>query len=191
MDWAGSRPYGKINMLTAKAGWTSGGGNHWKLRKKLGGGAMYDMGTYPLNAARYSTGEEPIAVTAKHITHRPDIFYEVDETTAFTLEFKSGLIANCTTSLGQSLNRLDIACENGSYFLEPFQAYNGVRGATSDGIMLDQKIQNQQTKQMDNDAMSIINNTDPLVPGEDGWKDLVIMDAIFQSAKEEGKRITL
>jgi glucose-fructose oxidoreductase len=191
MQWAKSRPYGKIKKFVAKAGWTSGGGDHWKLRKKLGGGAMYDMGTYPLNAARYATGEEPIAVSARHIIDRPEIFFEVDETTEFTLEFKSGLIAECTTSLGKGLNRLDVECADGSYFLQPFQAYNGIQGAAMDGTKLNKTIQNQQSKQMDDDSLAIMNKTAPLVPGEDGWRDMVIVDAIFESAKNAGKRIIL
>lgn len=191
MEWAKSRPYGKINKFVAKAGWTSGGGDHWKLRKKLGGGAIYDMGTYPLNAARYATGEEPIAVTARHIIDRPEIFFEVDETTEFTLEFKSGLIAECTTSLGRGLNRLDVECDRGSYYLEPFQSYNGIQGAASDGVKLNKTIHNQQSRQMDDDSLAILNKTSPLVPGEDGWKDMRIIDAIFESAKNNGKRVVI
>ena len=32
---------------------------------------MYDMGVYPLNATRYVTGEEPVAVTAKDKVQPP------------------------------------------------------------------------------------------------------------------------
>ena len=53
----------------------------------MGGGSMYDMGVYPLNATRYVTGEEPIAVTARQSTNRPAIYTEVDETMQFNLNF--------------------------------------------------------------------------------------------------------
>jgi glucose-fructose oxidoreductase len=191
MEWAKTRPFGKIKRFYAEAGWYNRGRDHWKLRKKLGGGAMYDMGTYPLNAARYATGEEPIAVTAKHIIKRPEIFTEVDETTEFSLEFKSGLVAECVTSFGQKINRLEVTCDDGSYYLEPFQSYNGVVGAASDGTKLHTYIANQQTKQMDDDALAIINDTPPRVPGEDGLKDMLIIDAIFESARKRGKRIKI
>jgi glucose-fructose oxidoreductase len=191
MEWASSRPFGKIKSFYAEAGWYNRGGNHWKLRKKLGGGAMYDMGTYPLNAARYATGEEPIAITARHVINRPAIFTEVDETTEFTLEFKSGLVAECVTSFGKRVNRLEVTCDKGNYFLEPFQSYTGVRGKTSDGRLLDAYIENQQSRQMDDDAKSIIYETAPLVPGEDGLKDMLIIDAIFESAGNNGQRISL
>jgi len=191
MGWAKSKPYGRIKSLVAEAGWTAFGYRGWKLHKELGGGAMYDMGTYPLNAARYTTGEEPIAVYATHEVTRPDIFSEVDETTNFTLEFPSGAIAQCKTTLASGVNRLHVECTDGSYGLSPFQSYHGVSGKASDGVMLDTFVPNQQARQMDDDALAIINNTPVMVPGEDGLKDMYIVDAIFESAANNGKRIIL
>ena len=63
--------YGKVLKAEAAAGYLDGRTNHWKQIKKMGGGSMYDMGVYPLNAARYSTGLEPISVMAKQSTTRP------------------------------------------------------------------------------------------------------------------------
>ena len=40
---------------------------------------------------------------------------------------------------------------------------------------------------MDDDALSIINNTDMLVPGEEGMKDIKIVEAIYKSAKTKHK----
>ncbi|MDF1699253.1 MAG: Gfo/Idh/MocA family oxidoreductase [Saprospiraceae bacterium] len=191
MSWSKSKPYGKIKLLNAEAGWNASGYEGWKLEKELGGGAMYDMGTYPLNAARYVTGEEPIAVIASHYTDKPNRFSQVDETTTFKLEFPSGAIADCTTTLAKSVNKLHVNCQNGYYGLEPFQSYNGVRGSASDGVLLNTYVENQQAKQMDDDALAILNNTSVMVPGEDGLKDMFIMDAIFESASKGGKRIQL
>ncbi len=191
MGWAKSKPYGMIKSLSLEAGWTASGYEGWKLEKELGGGAMYDMGTYPLNAARYATGEEPKAVSARHHISRHEIFDEVDETTKFTLEFPSGAIATCATSLGANLNRLHVECTNGYYGLAPFQSYNGVKGKTSDGLMLNIYVPNQQARQMDDDALAILNDTPVMVPGEDGLKDMYIVDAIFASAKDNGRRIVL
>src|SRR6187551_2957940 len=77
--------YGNVMKVEAAAGYFDGRTNHWKQTKSLGGGAMYDMGVYPLNATRYSTGLEPVAVTAKASTTRPAIYTEVEETMAFDL----------------------------------------------------------------------------------------------------------
>lgn len=191
MRFAKEKPYGVIKEIRAEAGYYDGRKNHWKLKKSMGGGAIYDMGVYPINGIRYAAGEEPNAVvSAKHVTTRPEIFTEVDETTYFELTFPSGAIAKGMTSFGHTVNSLEVDCTNGSYYLKPFQAYNGVQGKTSDGILLNKPIANQQAKQMDDDAVAIKQNTSMLVPGEEGMRDIHIVECILQSAKE-GRQIEL
>lgn len=182
--------YGKVLNVNAAAGYFDGRTNHWKQIKKLGGGSMYDMGVYPLNAIRYSTGLESIAVTAKQSTTRPEIYKEVDETMEFDLEFPGGATAHGKTSFGMSMNDLDVKCEKGGWALSPFQAYTGVGGKTSDGIALSPSPLNQQAKQMDDDALSIKNSTNVLVPGEEGLKDIRVVEAIYRSVKANS-RVTI
>ncbi|MBX2923327.1 MAG: Gfo/Idh/MocA family oxidoreductase [Chitinophagaceae bacterium] len=181
------KPYGNITKISAAAGYFDSRTHHWKQIKALGGGSMYDMGVYPLNATRYVTGEEPVAVTAKQSTTRPEIYKEVDETMQFTLEFPGGAIAECETSFGKNMNALQVTCTKGWYKLEPFQSYSGIKGATSDGRMLNAVIPNQQAKQMDDDALSIIQNKPVLVPGEEGLKDIRVVEAIYRSVKQGGR----
>lgn len=192
MGYAKERPFGKIKHVMAEAGYRDGRSDHWKQKKEMGGGAMYDMGVYPLNAARYAMGAEPVAVRdARHETTRPKIYTEVDETTYFTLEFPDGAIADCQTSFGKGLNTLRVDCVDGWYELSPFQSYSGIQGETSSGIQFSDKVANQQANQMDNDALAILNNTDVLVPGEEGAKDIRIVEAIYRSADDGGRRIEL
>ena len=179
-----NKTYGNLIKVKAEAGYYDGRTNHWKQIKALGGGAMYDMGVYPLNACRYAVGKEPIAVlAAKHETNRPEVYHEVDETTSFVLEFPEGTVAYGKTSLGMSMNELHVDCSKGWYELIPFQAYNGVQGQASDGTKLNKKIENQQAKQMDDDALAIKNETDVMVPGEEGLADIRVVEAIYKSAK--------
>lgn len=185
-----NRTYGKVTKVEAAAGYREGRTNHWKQIKKMGGGAMYDMGVYPLNAARYSTQLEPIAVTAQQSTTRPEIYKEVDETMAFQLEFPGGVIAECETSFGKSMNDLTVTCDKGWYKLSPFQAYSGIRGETSDGIQLNATVPHQQAKQMDDDALAIINNTPVIAPGEEGLKDIRVVEAVYRSVAEK-KKVTI
>lgn len=190
MQFAHDKPFGKIQEIIAEAGYNNTGDTHgWRAIAKLGGGAMYDMGVYPLNAARYTTGEEPIAVTARMESTR-ELYKEVDETTEFELEFESGARAVCATSYARNMNSLRTNCEKGWYELKPFQSYSGVRGRTSSGLELPASPLNQQAVQMDNDALSILHNTPIIVPGEEGMKDIVILEAIFKAAKN-GKRVLL
>lgn len=184
-----NKTYGTINHVKAAAGYPDGRSNHWKQKKAMGGGAMYDMGVYPLNAARYSTGEEPIQVSARASTDRPEIYHEVEEHMIFSLKFPSDATAECETSFGRGMNALDVTCSGGSYNLIPFQSYTGVRGRTSDGKTLTASPLNQQAKQMDDDALSIMNGTPMLVPGEEGLKDIRVVEAIQRSAAMDGKWI--
>ncbi len=182
--------YGKPVSVSASAGYYDGRTDHWKQKKAMGGGAMYDMGVYALQAARYCTGEEPIAVTAQHSTKRPHIYTEVDETTHFQLEFPSGATADCATSLGQGMNNLKVTYTDGWASLSPFQAYSGIRGETSDGTKLNATIPNQQARQMDDDALAIMEDKPVLVPGEEGLRDIKVVEAIYRAAAN-GKRITI
>lgn len=190
IEYGRNQTYGEIRKVEAEAGFYYSRKNHWRTDKELGGGAMYDMGVYPLNAARYSTGREPLAVTARHEVTRPALFHEVDEITYFDLEFPDGIRANCMTTFAGNPNRLRIECTDGWYKLEPFQSYSGIKGSTSDGKTINQVIQDQQARQMDNDALAILNNKPMRVPGEEGLKDIRVVEAIFKAA-ETGKRVEI
>lgn len=191
IGFAREKPYGNLQGIRAEAGFkgfNDGWSDAWRLDPARGGGAMYDMGVYALNAARYTSGEEPVAVTATQEIHRPDIFRGVDEAMRFRLEFPSGVTAECATSLGANMNLLHADCERGWYELSPFQSYDGIRGRTSSSEILDVRVPNQQARQMDDDALSILNGTPPLVPGEEGLRDMRVIDAIFASVRS-GKRV--
>jgi glucose-fructose oxidoreductase len=88
------------------------------------------------------------------------------------------------------MNDLLVTCSKGWYKLSPFQAYSGIRGVTSDGKPLDDTIPNQQAKQMDDDALAIKNKTSVLVPGEEGLKDIRVVEAIYRSVAS-GKRMSI
>jgi len=194
IGWASTKPYGAINSVYAEAGFYNSANDpkHWKVNKELGGGAMFDMGVYPLNATRYVTGMEPIAVRATRENTRSEIF-SADETTLFNLEFPEGILAECKTTFAANINTLNVDCEKGWYKISPFQAYNGVQGVLSDGTILQPFQGNQQAKQMDEDALAILNKTpnEVLVPGEEGLKDIRVVEAIFASAAAAGKRVVI
>jgi len=158
----------------------------------MGGGAMYDMGVYTVNGIRYATGMDAVEViSAEHIIDRPHLFKEVDETTVYTLKLSNGLIANGMASVGRPDNKLQVTCETGWYNLSPMQSYNGVIGERSDGKKdLQVYVENQQSLQMDDDALAIINNTDVMCPGIEGLKDVHIIEGIFKAA-ETGESVAL
>lgn len=197
MAMAKERPFGRIIKLRADAGWfgwRDGADGAWRLDPARGGGAMYDMGVYCINAARYCTGMEPVAVQAWDETARRDLFKGVDETTRFRLEFPDDIVADCVTSFGRELNTLQVDCERGWYTMSPFQGYEGNQGRASDGTVFEPQLgarPRMQAEQMDNDAQSILQGTAPRAPGEEGLADLRVVDAAFASAKADGKRVEI
>ncbi|MFT3667485.1 MAG: Gfo/Idh/MocA family oxidoreductase [Pseudoxanthomonas sp.] len=197
MALAKTRPFGRLQRVRAEAGFRGfdgASGDNWRQDPARGGGAMYDMGVYALNAARYTTGSEPVAVTATQEVQRPEIFRGVDETMRFQLEFPDGVVAECVTSFGRNMNVLRADCTEGWYELSPFQAYEGVRGEASDGRRFDAVIgatPAQQARQMDADARAILERRAPRVPGEEGLRDMRALDAIFASARTGGARVEI
>jgi glucose-fructose oxidoreductase len=179
------RLLGKIESVSCGAGYTEGRTDHWKQKKEMGGGVLYDMGVYAIQGARLGSGSEPIAVvSAKTSTTRPEIYKNgLDETTEAKLEFPGGLIADIKTSFGENINYLNINCQKGDIKMSPYQAYAGVQGSSPLGqINFPYQIPWQQAKQMDDDALSILQRKPMLVPGEEGLRDIRIVEAIYKSA---------
>ena len=197
MSMAKERPFGAIRALKAEAGFDGfrdGGNGAWRLDAARGGGAMYDMGVYALNGARSCTGLEPVSVSATRHTTRPELFRSVDETMKFRLEFPEGIVADCVTSFGENINRLRVDCERGWYEMAPFQAYEGNVGKASDGRVFNATLgpkPHMQAEQMDQDALAILHGMPSRVPGEEGLRDLRVLDAIFASARNGGAATTV
>lgn len=182
MKVAKERPFGKVKLITSAAGYFDGRTDHWKQKKNLGGGVMGDMGVYALQGARLAAGEEPISVMAQASTTRPEIYHEVEETMMFQLEFPSGARASCQTSFGINVNHLQVNYEKGWLKMEPHSSYGGNNGRMSDGTIISVPLERQQPKQMDEDALAILNNAPMLVPGEEGLRDIRVVEAIYRSA---------
>lgn len=185
--------YGPVVAVNSGAGYRGAhrDPDNWRRIATLGGGALYDMGVYPINAARYATGTEPLAVTGRQWSERVEMYDEVDEFTEFELEFPRGVVAKGETSFGKSTNYLDVTCADGWYRLRPFQSYSGVQGETSDGRKLPPDPRHQQARQMDDDALAIKEGRGPIVPGEEGLADIRIVNAIMESSRKGGERIEI
>jgi predicted dehydrogenase len=175
--------YGRVLEIDCANGFVWGGDpNAWRLKKALaGGGGLMDMGVYTIQGARYTTGEEPVYVTAKEEKTKPELFKEVDETIHYTLEFPGGAIAHGSSSYNANWNHLKAKAENGWFELTEAYRYNGMAGATSKGPMTFDPNVNQQALQMDNFAQCIVQNRPTSVPGEEGLKDMKVVEAIYRS----------
>ena len=184
IGYAKDKPYGEIQSVRAVVGDRSGGEDTWRMHREMGGGALYDLGVYSINAIRYASGEEPVRViSARQYAERPDLFRDVDEITEFELEMGSGVRGFGRASRADSKNFLEVQAARGSYRLAPMQSYTGVSGSTSDGVKLNIEIDNQQAKQMDDDAQAILTGSAPTTPGEEGLRDIRVVNAIIEAAR--------
>ena len=137
------------------------------------------------------TGEEPVAVTAQEYKTRPDVFSEVDETLFFQLEFPSGTVVDGSTTYNGSYNRLYATARDGWFEISPAYGYGGVEGRTSEGPMDFKTNVNQQARQMDSFAECIRQDRAPRVGGEEGLRDLEVIDAIYESIDAGSTRVEI
>lgn len=185
------KKFGKVKMVHSAAGYFDGRKDHWKQKKAMGGGVMGDMGVYAIQGARLATGEEPISVKAHLSTTRPEIYHEVEETASYILEFPSGAMATCQSTFGTNINLLQVNYEKGWLKMEPQTSYGGNRGSMSDGTEIYTPVAVQQPLQMDNDALSIINKKPYLCPGEEGLRDIRVVEAVLKSGLNRGAEVKL
>jgi len=166
--------------------------NEWRLTKALGGGPLMDLGIYCIQSARYVLGEEPIALTAQFgTTNDKDRFSETEESISWQMEFPSGAVANCNTSCGFNIDRFYAAADEGFFELSPALSYGPFMGKTSEKELKFPVINQQQT-QLDEICKVLVDNKKlpDHITGEEGIKDIRIINAIHKSAKEE-KRILI
>lgn len=186
--------FGKIVFFQGLSGFRIGDPTQWRLNKALsGGGSMMDIGIYSVNGARYMVGEEPVWVTAQETKTDPVKFKAgVDETITFQLGFPGGAIASCLSTYNAgNLDKFFLDGEKGFAELQPSTGYGPIQGKTHLGP-LDFAHVTHQTIQMDEMAAIILQGRNPVVPvdGEEGLRDMKIVDAIFR-AVASGKRESL
>jgi len=190
MRFGREKVFGEVRYVTASAGFQNGSPKtHWKLQKAYGGGALMDMGVYSIQGARYVIHEEPVSVTAQSFTVDPERFDEVDETVTLQLEFPSQAMANLMTSFRASANILYASAQKGWFSMNPFSGYRGIKLDTIRGPVALSDI-NQQATQMDEVAWCIVNNEPMRVPGEEGLRDLKIIEAT-REALRSGRKVAI
>ena len=184
---------GKVLSVDCAAGYFEGRTDHWKQSREMGGGVIYDMGVYSIQGARLGTGMEPVAVvSAKVCTERPEIYKDgLGDIVEAELEFPDGVTGKIKTSFFENINHLKIQCEEGMIEMSPFQGYAGNKGKSPLGeIDYPYQVPQQQAMQMDQDSLAILGNKPMPVPGEEGLRDIRIVEAVLESAAT-GKRVLI
>jgi predicted dehydrogenase len=163
--------------------------------REYGGGALMDIGCYPIKCARMVFGEEPTRVSASIV--RDPRFSNIDMLTSAILDFPSGhCIFTCSTQvqLQQSM------CFHGAAGrIEPEIPFNTAPGEISRIVIDDGRDLNgggaaveefppcdQYTIQGDRFSRAIREGGQPPVPLEDALLNMRVIDAVFRSAETGG-----
>ncbi|KAA9133546.1 Gfo/Idh/MocA family oxidoreductase [Marinihelvus fidelis] len=164
--------------------------DNWRVVRSLaGGGPLEDYGIYGLQSALYLTGEMPSSISAETIQPKGDPrFAEIFASVRTRMTFPSGATAELFTSYDTAPGRNRVAVEGdaGLLEMEPATGYSGHRmSLTRNG---DQETLTpgdpgvQFYRQCDHFADAIRDNTEIIVPGEMGLRDVRLMEAIYASA---------
>lgn len=180
---------GQVQAIESQFGFNIAAGE-WRLNKKLaGGGPLFDVGIYSLNACRYLTGEEPahIAAFASVIDH-DGRFNEVEENVSWTMKFPSGIVASCNTTYGAPMQGLfRVHGSKGTLEAAPAFNYDGLRlMGDFGGTHLDEPNPAhdpyQFQAQAEHFSHCIQNHLEPKTPGEEGLRDMRYIAQIYRSA---------
>jgi predicted dehydrogenase len=180
---------GQVQAIESTFGFNIGPGE-WRLSKKMaGGGPLFDVGIYSLNACRYLTGEEPehIQANASVIDH-DGRFKEVEENVSWTMKFPSGIVASCNTTYGADMEGFyRVHGSKGWLEVDSAFVYEGLRlRAEYAGTKLDELNPARDPSHFQAEAEHfshcIQNGLDPQSPGEEGLRDMRYIVEIYRSA---------
>ena len=179
---------GKIKLVESSFSFYGVHGDNWRFTDASlsGGGPLMDIGVYCIQGCRYATGLEPISVTAQTFKTIPDKMPGMEETISWQLEFPDQIMSNSTSSYVARNNQIRVSTEKGWYELSPAYGYATPHLFIQD----DQKYfpeHIQQASQMDAFGLNIKDNTPVLADGEEGWKDMVIVESIYKAAQTGNK----
>ncbi|UVF20968.1 Gfo/Idh/MocA family oxidoreductase [Microvirga terrae] len=190
---------GKIRLVTSDHGRILDPkvpADQWRMVKALaGGGSLYDIGIYSLQAARYITGEEPVEVSAHISSDTSDPrFREIEELVAFQLRFPSGALASLTSSYSTSpVKRIQVFGSKASLVLDPateYERHQMMVKTEKEERRVQSPEGNQFAAEMDHMAKAVLEKREPKTPGEEGLRDIRIMQAVYRAA-QEGRPVSL
>ena len=169
--------------------------DQWRLDEELaGGGALFDLGVYPLNTARFLLGEDPLAVVGR-TKQSHDAFDEVDETVAFTVEFPGDVYASCFASHNaRQESELVVTGTEGqvavrpAFFQDQTRSLHVSRGSGRASVEFDRV--DQLLEEFDYFAHQVRTGGDILADGEHGLVDMRTMEAVYESERR-GEWVTV
>ncbi len=153
----------------------------------VGGGALYDLGVYQVNAARCLFAAEPEEVIGSRVRGADARFQDVDEMAVAVLRFPGDRIAQLVCSQGAAeTSALRIVGTAGSLRLEPAFDYSvgltlfmTAGGKTRKRTF---KRRDQFAPELVTFSRCILEDTEPEPSGEEGLADVRVLEAVVRSS---------
>jgi len=187
MEMARHGQLGQLKYFTSSFSMTVRRGDI-RTKRAYGGGTLYDIGVYCINAARNLFRAEPTEVSAVSINSGLTSLADIDETTAATLRFGDDQLATFVTSFNASdVAAYRIVGTKGDLHADP--AYEYAEGLEYK-LTIDGKTRTKSIGKRDQFAPEllyfsdcILNDTQPEPSGKEGLQDVRIVEALYESAR--------
>jgi glucose-fructose oxidoreductase len=166
-----------------------------RTRDELGGGTLYDIGVYCINAARNLFRSEPLEVSAVSVSSGASNVGDSDESTGALLRFDGGRVAAFITSFNAAdVSSYRIVGAKGQVRVDPAYEY-------AEGLACELTVNGRTTRarvgRRDQFAPEllyfsdcILRNREPEPSGLEGLQDVRIVEALYESA-EIGKVVAI
>jgi glucose-fructose oxidoreductase len=166
-----------------------------RLKKERGGGTLWDIGIYCINAARYLYREEPEEVFAAAANNGERRFREVEEMISAVLRFPGERLATFTCSFGAAdtaTYRLvgtegDLCLDNAYEYADSMEMTVTVKGKTQERRF---PKQDQFAPELLHFSDCVLEGKEPAASGREGLADVRVIQALYQSART-GRPVSL
>ncbi len=153
-----------------------------------GGGPIYDMGVYCINAARYLLRADPVEVFAETVNNGEARFKGTEEMASVVMRFPEGQLATFTCSFGAAeIGRYTLVGTKGTLTADP--GYDYVMPLKLETVV-NEKTTKKAFAKRDQFAAEIVYFSDCILrnrqaepSGLEGLADVRIVEAIYRSAK--------
>jgi len=153
-----------------------------------GGGPLYDMGVYCINAARYLFRDEPIEVSAVAASRKESRFERVEEMASVVMRFPRERIATFTCSFGAiDVSRYALLGTKGQLQADPAYEYATCAALK---ITVSKKSKTRKFPKRDQFAAEfkyfsdcILKDKEPEPSGYEGMADVRIIEAIYEAIR--------
>ena len=167
-----------------------------RLKSDAGGGTLYDIGIYCINAARYLFRAEPVEVVALSAAGEERRFAEVEEMTAAVLRFPGDRLATFSCSFGASdVSAYRVVGTKGSLQLDPAYEYaeelrriETLNGRTREKVF---PVRDQFAPELLYFSDCVLKDKQPEPSGEEGLADVRVIEALYRSARRGGQPVVL